>query len=148
MQNFYDGNGHTLEGVDLKVKQNDNGTYTIRIDGKGIYNYEHLKRLGGSDKDNPKDAGGFGEGSRIIAGSLLAKGTNRVRFACKDWQMDFTTAENVRTHEEGVMRTLTKNEAQLDGNYVEFDTNDKELVEKLWTPRIISIVQTTLILEI
>lgn len=131
MQNFYDGNGHTLEGVDLKVKQNDNGTYTIRIDGKGIYNYEHLKRLGGSDKDNPKDAGGFGEGSRIIAGSLLAKGTNRVRFACKDWQMDFTTAENVRTHEEGVMRTLTKNEVQLDGNYVEFDTNDKELVEKI-----------------
>ena len=131
MQNFYDGNGHTLEGVGLKVKQNDNGTYTIRIDGKGIYNYEHLKRLGGSDKDNPKDAGGFGEGSRIIAGSLLAKGTNRVRFACKDWQMDFTTAENVRTHEEGVMRTLTKNEAQLDGNYVEFDTNDKELVEKI-----------------
>ena len=131
MQNFYDGNGHTLEGVDLKVKQNDNGTYTIRIDGKGIYNYEHLKRLGGSDKDNPKDAGGFGEGSRIIAGSLLAKGTARVRFACKDWQMDFTTAENARTHEEGVMRTLTKNEAQLDGNYVEFDTNDKELVEKI-----------------
>lgn len=131
MQNFYDGNGHTLEGVDLKVKQNDDGTYTIRIDGKGIYNYEHLKRLGGSDKDNPKDAGGFGEGSRIIAGSLLAKGTNRVRFACKDWQMDFTTAENVRTHEEGVMRTLTKNEAQLDGNYVEFDTNNKELVEKI-----------------
>lgn len=131
MQNFYDGNGHTLEGVDLKVKQNDDGTYTIRIDGKGIYNYEHLKRLGGSDKDNPKDAGGFGEGSRIIAGSLLAKGTNRVRFACKDWQMDFTTAENARTHEEGVMRTLTKNEAQLDGNYVEFDTNDKELVEKI-----------------
>lgn len=131
MQNFYDGNGHTLEGVDLKVKQNDDGTYTIRIDGKGIYNYEHLKRLGGSDKDNPKDAGGFGEGSRIIAGSLLAKGTNRVRFACKDWQMDFTTAENARTHEEGVMRTLTKNEAQLDGNYVEFDTNDKELVEKV-----------------
>lgn len=131
MQNFYDGNGHTLEGVDLKVKQNDDGTYTIRIDGKGIYNYEHLKRLGGSDKDNPKDAGGFGEGSRIIAGSLLAKGSNRVRFACKDWQMDFTTAENARTHEEGVMRTLTKNEAQLDGNYVEFDTNDKELVEKI-----------------
>lgn len=131
MQNFYDGNGHTLEGVDIKVKQNDDGTYTIRIDGKGIYNYEHLKRLGGSDKDNPKDAGGFGEGSRIIAGSLLAKGSNRVRFACKDWQMDFTTAENARTHEEGVMRTLTKNEAQLDGNYVEFDTNDKELVEKI-----------------
>lgn len=131
MQNFYDGNGHTLEGVDLKVKQNDDGTYTIRIDGKGIYNYEHLKRLGGSDKDNPKDAGGFGEGSRIIAGSLLAKGTNRVRFACKDWQMDFTTAENARTHEEGVMRTLTKSDTQLDGNYVEFDTKDKELVERI-----------------
>ena len=131
MQNFYDGNGHTLEGIDLKVKQNDDGTYTVRIDGKGIYNYEHLKRLGGSDKDDPRDAGGFGEGSRILAGSLLAKGTNRVRFACKDWQMDFTTAENTRTHEEGVMRTLTKSDAQLDGNYVEFDTNDKELVEKI-----------------
>lgn len=131
IQNFYDGNGHTLEGIDLKVKQNDDGTYTVRIDGKGIYNYEHLKRLGGSDKDDPRDAGGFGEGSRILAGSLLAKGTNRVRFACKDWQMDFTTAENARTHEEGVMRTLTKSDAQLDGNYVEFDTNDKELVEKI-----------------
>lgn len=131
MQNFYDGNGHTLEGVDLKVKQNNDGTYTIRIDGKGIYNYEHLKRLGGSDKDDPRDAGGFGEGSRILAGSLLAKGTTRVRFACKDWQMDFTTAENARTHEEGVMRTLTKNKAQLAGNYLEFDTNDKELVERI-----------------
>ncbi len=135
MQNFYDGNGHTLEGIDLKVKQNDDGTYTVRIDGKGIYNYEHLKRLGGSDKDDPRDAGGFGEGSRILAGSLLAKGTNRVRFACKDWQMDFTTAENARTHEEGVMRTLTKSDAQLDGNYVEFDTNDKELVEKIMDSR-------------
>lgn len=131
MQNFYDGNGHTLEGVDLKVKQNDDGTYTIRIDGKGIYNYEHLKRLGGSDKDDPRDAGGFGEGSRILAGSLLAKGTTRVRFACKDWQMDFTTAENARTHEEGIMRTLTKSDTQLDGNYVEFDTKDKELVERI-----------------
>ena len=131
MQNFYDGNGHTLEGVDLKVKQNDDGTYTIRIDGKGIYNYEHLKRLGGSDKDDPRDAGGFGEGSRILAGSLLAKGTTRVRFACKDWQMDFTTAKNTRTNEEGVMRTLTKNKAQLNGNYIEFDTKDKELVERI-----------------
>lgn len=131
MQNFYDGNGHTLEGVDLKVTQNDNGTYTIRIDGKGIYNYEHLKRLGGSDKDDPRDAGGFGEGSRIIAGSLLAKGSDRVRFACKDWQMDFTKAENNRTNEECVMSTLTKSEKPLDGNYVEFDTNDKELVKKI-----------------
>lgn len=131
MQNFYDGNGHTLEGVDLKVTQNDNGTYTIRIDGKGIYNYEHLKRLGGSDKDDPRDAGGFGEGSRIIAGSLLAKGSDRVRFACKDWQMDFTKAENYRTNEECVMSTLTKSEKPLDGNYVEFDTNDKELVKKI-----------------
>ncbi len=131
MQNFYDGNGHTLEGVDLKVKQNADGTYTIRIDGKGIYNYEHLKRLGGSDKDDPRDAGGFGEGSRIIAGSLLAKGSDRVRFACKDWQMDFTKAENNRTNEECVMSTLTKSEKPLDGNYVEFDTNDKELVEKI-----------------
>lgn len=131
MQNFYDGNGHTLEGVDLKVTQNDNGTYTIRIDGKGIYNYEHLKRLGGSDKDDPRDAGGFGEGSRIIAGSLLAKGTDRVRFACQNWQMDFTKAENNRTNEECVMSTLTKSESPLEGNYIEFDTNDKELVKKI-----------------
>ena len=131
MQNFYDGNGHTLEGVDLKVTQNDNGTYTIRIDGKGIYNYEHLKRLGGSDKDDPRDAGGFGEGSRIIAGSLLAKGTARVRFACQNWQMDFTKAENNRTNEECVMSTLTKSESPLEGNYIEFDTNDKELVKKI-----------------
>lgn len=131
MQNFYDGNGHTLEGVDIKVNKNENGTYTVRIDGKGIYDYHHLKRLGGSDKDNPKDAGGYGEGSRIIAGSLLAKGSDRVRFACADWQMDFTNSDKNNKENASVLRTLTKQPERLDGNYVEFDTTDENLVKMI-----------------
>lgn len=131
MQNFYDGNGHTLEGVDIKVNKNENGTYTVRIDGKGIYDYHHLKRLGGSDKDNPKDAGGYGEGSRIIAGSLLAKGSDRVRFACADWQMDFTNSNKNDKENASVLRTLTKRPERLDGNYVEFDTTDENLVKMI-----------------
>ena len=131
MQNFYDGNGHTLEGVDIKVNKNENGTYTVRIDGKGIYDYHHLKRLGGSDKDNPKDAGGYGEGSRIIAGSLLAKGSDRVRFACADWQMDFTSSDKNNKENASVLRTLTKQPERLDGNYIEFDTTDENLVKMI-----------------
>ena len=131
MQNFYDGNGHTLEGVDIKVNKNENGTYTVRIDGKGIYDYHHLKRLGGSDKDNPKDAGGYGEGSRIIAGSLLAKGSDRVRFACADWQMDFTNSNKNDKENASVLRTLTKRPERLDGNYVEFDTTEENLVKMI-----------------
>ena len=90
-----------------------------------------MKRLGGSDKDNPKDAGGYGEGSRIIAGSLLAKGSDRVRFACADWQMDFTNSDKNNKENASVLRTLTKQPERLDGNYVEFDTTDENLVKMI-----------------
>ena len=79
LQNFYDGNGHTLEGVKISAVKKADGTYTIRIDGQGIYNYVYLNRMGGSSKlGDPKDAGGFGEGSRIIAASLLLKGSEDI----------------------------------------------------------------------
>lgn len=129
MQNFYDGNGHTLEGVDIKIVKNNNNTYTIRIDGKGIYDYHHLKRMGSSDKDNPKDAGGFGEGSRIIAGCLLASGSKHVKYACKDWQVDFTSDDTDNKNDASIMRTLTKSEKAIDGNFVEFDTQDLSLIK-------------------
>ena len=131
MQNFYDGNGYTLEGTRVNAKKNADGSYTVRIEGKGIYDHAYLTRTGGGTKStDPKAAGGFGEGSRIIAGYLLANGVESVKFASADWKLEFTNpdrgVENAR-----MCRTLTKNEVPVDGNYVEFNTKDVDFVRCL-----------------
>ena len=131
MQNFYDGNGHTLEGVDINIVKNNDGTYNVRISGDGHYDYSHLESLGNSTKaDDSSNAGAFGEGTRIVAVNLLAKDTPSVKYACGDWAMTFGRSSNdLQTAD--MTQTLSKNPETLKGNYIEFQTKNEGLVREI-----------------
>lgn len=132
MQNFYDGNGHTMEGVGINVVKNPDGTYAVRITGEGHYDYSHLESLGDSTKDNESSsAGNFGEGTRIVAANLLSKlETTEVKYACGDWKMTFGRSSNdIQTAD--MTQTLTKNTTPVAGNYIEFNTSNENLIYSL-----------------
>ncbi|MCD8024306.1 MAG: hypothetical protein LUE64_02095 [Candidatus Gastranaerophilales bacterium] len=127
MQNFYDANGYTLDGVGLSVKKGLNG-YTVRVEGNGVYDVSSLLEMGSGNKlgESPYNAGGFGEGSRIVATNLLAKNkTKNIRYASADWIKDFSAQDG------SLVERIDKAKGVLDGNYVEFTTEDKGLVESL-----------------
>ncbi len=129
LQNFYDGNGHTLEGTKIKISRNNDRTYKIRIEGLGKYDYSHLQTLGSSTKENDtQSAGFFGEGTRIVAVSLLSnEGTSYVKYGCGDWNLEFNRSSDDIS--SAVMtETLTKNKKHLEGNYIEFDTKSANVV--------------------
>lgn len=137
MQNFYDGNGHTLEGVKIEVEKSDalkdgREEFIVRVSGEGDYDYTHLDYLGDSDKEfDPSSAGNFGEGTRIVAVNLLAnRNAPYVKYACGDWAMSFEKSSNdIKT---GYMtQTLTKNEQPVKGSYIEFRTTNENLVQEV-----------------
>ena len=132
MQNFYDGNGHTMEGVGVEVTPQPDGTYKIRITGDGHYDYSHLESLGDSTKDgNSANAGAFGEGTRIVAVNLLSRlDTKYVEYACGDWSMKFgRSSDDIQTAD--MTQTLNQNQTPVKGNYIEFTTADKDLVSTI-----------------
>lgn len=133
IQNFYDGNGHTMEGVTIKIER-DGNKYKVRIEGKSKYDYNYLKNTGRGTKGYlVYDIGGFGEGAKVTALSLLAQGSNNVRYGSGSWTTDFhTTKTRIDTQEVDIMaRTLSKADKDFDGSFMEFETSDTELVEQL-----------------
>ena len=132
LQNFFDGNGHTLEGTTFNIVKNSDGKYTIRIEGLGKYDYSHLQSLGDSTKDDDAfSAGNFGEGTRIVAVNLLSKpGTNYVKYGSGDWSMEFNrSSDDIKTAD--MTQTLTKNPENIKGNYIEFNTDNEDLVKSI-----------------
>ena len=131
MQNFYDGNGHTLEGVKIDVVKTDNGNYKVKISGEGHYDYSHLESLGDSTKNGDStNAGAFGEGTRIVAVNLLAKNTPSITYACGDWSMKFgKSSDDIKTAD--MTQTLSKNSQTVKGNYIEFETSNESLVKEI-----------------
>lgn len=135
MQNFFDGNGHTMEGVSIDVVK-ENGAYKIRVSGEGHFDYEHLKRIGASDKaDDEFNAGSFGEGTRVVAVNLLAnKNVPSVKYACGDWAMTFESSSS--DHQKAHMtRTLEQNKVPIKGTYLEFTTPDENLVKEIFNAK-------------
>lgn len=128
MQNFYDGHGHTLDGVKIEAEKLENGKTKIRVSGDGVYSYKHLLELGsGSKEEDPYNAGGFGEGTRILADCMLAKKSiENITYASADWKMTFFAENN------SMKEKLEKSDNSIDGNYVEFETSDNEFVNFLF----------------
>ncbi len=132
MQNFYDGNGHTLEGVNIEVTKTPEGKYLVKISGEGNYDYDRLESLGNSSKDgDSSNAGAFGEGTRIVAVNLLARpDTKNIKYACGEWEMNFgRSSDDIQTAD--MTQTLNKNSQKVKGNYIEFETADEELVKEI-----------------
>ncbi len=132
MQNFYDGNGHTLEGVNIEVTKTPEGKYVVKVSGEGNYDYDRLESLGNSSKDgDSSNAGAFGEGTRIVAVNLLARpDTKNIKYACGEWEMNFgRSSDDIQTAD--MTQTLNKNSQKVKGNYIEFETADEELVKEI-----------------
>ncbi len=136
MQNFYDGNGNTLEGTKIEIAK-DGKKYKIRISGEGKYDYKHLESIGSTTKDsNSANAGFYGEGSKIVAVNLLANGYGVpfVEYACGDWKLKFSSSsDDIATAD--MVQTLTKNEKPVEGNYIEFSTEDPTIVSAILMAR-------------
>ncbi len=125
MQNFYDANNYTLDGVGVSIKRADGG-YKIRVTGNGVYNCGEMLEMGSGNKlaKSPYNAGGFGEGSRIVVANLLGQGkTSAVKYGSADWQIEFIPKG------ESIVRKTEKTEEILDGNFIEFTTKDKGFVQ-------------------
>ena len=126
LQNFYDGNNHTLDGVGMLVEKTGDG-YKIRISGNGVFKHERLLRFGNTTKDDDLfEAGGFGEGAKIVYTNLLAKGkVPQIRYRSADWELVFDSAEGV------IRKKVSKTPEILDGNYIEFEAKDESLAENI-----------------
>lgn len=127
MQNFYDGHGNTLDGVQLFVQKLPNGQTKIKVSGEGLFNYTNLQYIGAGNKiSNPYNAGGFGEGSKVLVANILGKkDASSVKFSCADWDLVFGSNGNLMT------RTLTKAKNTLNGNSIEFETGNQKLVDAI-----------------
>lgn len=90
-QNFFDANGHTLDGVTSSVIQNPDGSARFSINGTAEYDYQHLLHMGGSTKTGDvQSAGGFGEGAKVASLVLLRDfGASEVVYESKDWRVTF-----------------------------------------------------------
>ncbi len=90
-QNFFDANGHTLDGINSSTAHNSDGSATLSINGLAEYDYQHLLHLGGSTKTGDvQSAGGFGEGAKIAPLILLRDfGAREVIYESKDWKVAF-----------------------------------------------------------
>ncbi|MBE7710558.1 MAG: hypothetical protein E7Z92_00300 [Cyanobacteria bacterium SIG31] len=130
LQNFYDAHGHSLEGTKIEITTVGK-KYKVRISGLSEYEHENIQYIGAGDKDNDLyNAGGFGEGTKILSAVLLAnEKTEKVTFSSVNWSIDYRLNNN--TDNAIIMRQLNKLEEPTKGNFVEFETTDLNLVRKI-----------------
>lgn len=136
LQNFFDGNGGTLDGVEIDIKENETGDSVVRIEGGSQYDYRKLVHLGGSSKTNSDSSvGGFGEGAKIMSLIMLRDmGIEDVTFGSGDWQLKFSLndvdEESYDQKVRGLFAKLEKVLTPIDGNFFQFtipkDNSKKE----------------------
>jgi len=95
LQNFYDANIEsgsdrgTLDSVFFEASEID-GRNVFRIIGSHKYDFKYLLALGSGDKSSQRhSAGGFGEGTKIVALTLIRDYNCRVIYSSDNWQLEF-----------------------------------------------------------
>lgn len=142
LQNFFDSHGQTLEGVRIDIQRLSDlkgvPNYRVQIFGQGQYDYEKAFVLGASDKQGDDDnAGGYGEGLKIIALNLLRDyQAEFVKVSSANWAMSYTLPKNQEAdgHTPKLfnhLEHLAQPAEQPKGNYFEFATTSPEFIEKL-----------------
>jgi hypothetical protein len=144
VQNFFDANGQTLDGVDIQTaieeKADSKTGYQIkvgkvRIQAPQDYDWRELIHFGGTTKqDSETSVGGFGEGLKIAAFVLLKDhGAKQVKAASRDWELDYyfdsVASEAYRKPVKGLHAKKYTRENRP-GNYLEIyfegdDVDDK-----------------------
>lgn len=132
MQNFYDGHGQTLDGVVMRFEPTGNGKYRVRIEGKSTYTPDKAAYIGESSKrDDPRAAGNYGEGIKMATLKLLKDyGANDVKIASDDWRLIYNLQQG-NLSEKRVLAYSLEQAPKFDGNYIEFETNNRGLLESL-----------------
>lgn len=130
LQNFFDGHGQTLDGVGLKFIPTADGKFRVRIEGDSTYTANHAIFLGDTTKrGDAKAAGNYGEGLKMSVLKLLKDGgAQDVKIASDNWKVTYTLDKSDLTDKRVLAYSLDKT-PKLDGNYIEFETSDKNLLE-------------------
>lgn len=130
MQNFYDGHGQTLDGVQMTFEPAANGKYKIRIKGDSTYTVDKAVYVGESTKrDNAKAAGNYGEGLKMSVLKLLKDcGADEVKIGSDNWNLTYSLQKGDLS-DKRVLAYSLDNVDKFNGNYIEFETSDKDLLE-------------------
>jgi hypothetical protein len=134
LQNFYDGQGQTLEGVNIQVHNTTGNNHKVKIQASATYDVDKILALGGTGKKGETaTAGGFGEGAKMMALILLRDyGAKKVMFRSGEWQAEFKLDKPGSqfvsdARKRGLMVKLSPLNLPINGNELEFDTNDATL---------------------
>lgn len=132
MQNFYDGHGQTLDGVRMYFDPLENGRYKVRIEGNSTYTPDKAILIGESSKQNDaKAAGNFGEGLKMTALKILKdSGADNFKVGSDNWNVTWKFMKGNLNDKRVLGLTLDKVD-RFDGNYIEFETNNKTLLRSL-----------------
>ncbi len=135
LQNFFDSNNQTLDGVGIALRDEANGDHVVRIQNHATYDFRMLLHLGGTTKANDEStAGGIGEGAKVLALVLLRDyGFSQVRFGSQDWLVDFTMddvpREDYTEKVKGLFASVSRSSQPINGNFVEFRTENRLCAE-------------------
>lgn len=134
LQNFYDGHGQTLDGVKFHFEPTRNKKYKVRIEGKSTFTPDKAIYIGESSKRNDaKAAGNYGEGLKMATLKLLKDGgANNVKIASDNWKVTYKLADGNLSDKKVLAYSLEKVD-NFNGNYMEFETSDKTLLDSLRT---------------
>jgi len=86
-QNFFDGQGGTLDGVRSTTQEGQ-----VTVSGDSEYDYSHLLHMGGGTKssEDPSTVGGYREGAKVAALMMLTKmGATQVVHESGDWRLTY-----------------------------------------------------------
>ena len=130
MQNFYDGHGQTLDGIQMTFEPVANGKYKVRIKGDSTYTVDKAVYIGESTKrDNAKAAGNYGEGLKMSVLKLLKDGgADEVKIGSDNWNLTYSLQKGDLSDKRVLAYSLDKVD-KFNGNYIEFETSDKDLLE-------------------
>lgn len=89
-QNFFDGQGGTMDGVTHSLNRTSAGTQ-VSISGSGEYDYSHLLHMGGGTKTlEGSSVGGYKEGAKVAALIMLTRmGAEQVVHESGDWRLTY-----------------------------------------------------------
>jgi len=146
-QNFFDANGGTLDGVTVSTEVEDpkrgegKPTYTLSISGDTGYDYRDLTVIGATTKKTGEHtAGGFGEGAKFLALSLLRDhDTERVIYRSRDWQLEFfigdLPAERVARPTRGLFARVATGLKPIGGSTMVVTSQNEATVQSLYGAR-------------
>lgn len=134
LQNFFDGHGQTLDGVRIHFEPVGEGRFKVRIEGDSSYTVDKAIFMGESTKrEDMKAAGNYGEGLKMASLKLIRdKGAKNVKIGSDNWDLTFKLMGSDLTDRQ-VMAFDVDKTVKKAGNYIEFETDDRSLLETFRT---------------